>query len=320
MPTSMSSARVLGVPQQPRRDQVVVDDDVGAPHALQAVHGDEARIAGTGADQVNGRFHHRCVVSHAAHRGIQDSSPRPPGAVRRLPSPSSSARSDGPDTSARAARDPSGDTTMALIVSVSPRHRGQRPDRHLTTTSQSRYYSPFGHERGHCRLVADSPQHVEHRRVVRPRLDGHGALSGGGHDTARRARASRSGPRGPTGAGRPPPAPVRRSRRPGRACAAACPRSRASGRKTAPRDGPRQLRHAPHAAGADPWATVRALSPRRPRTARRLRRGSTSASTGFSRGSVARQRQPGGKRRRHVLAAVHGDVHRRLPAGPPRFP
>ena len=52
VPTSMSSARVPGVQQQPRRDEVIVDDHVRAAQALETVHGDEARVARAGADQM----------------------------------------------------------------------------------------------------------------------------------------------------------------------------------------------------------------------------------------------------------------------------
>jgi hypothetical protein len=52
----------LGAPprveQQPRRHQVVVDDDVGPLQAGEPVHGDEPRVAGTRADERNrGLFH-----------------------------------------------------------------------------------------------------------------------------------------------------------------------------------------------------------------------------------------------------------------------
>ena len=52
-----------------------------APQALQAVHGDEARVAGTGADQVDGRSHHRLQRSTAPALHLEPSriSVRPGG-------------------------------------------------------------------------------------------------------------------------------------------------------------------------------------------------------------------------------------------------
>ena len=45
------------MPEQPGVDEMVVDDDVGRRDALLPPHRDEARVAGTGANQIDDATH-----------------------------------------------------------------------------------------------------------------------------------------------------------------------------------------------------------------------------------------------------------------------
>ena len=305
---------VLGVPQQPGRDQAVVDDDVGAPHALQAVRGDEARIAGTGADQVDGWFDHLCVRLRRSSRSASRISPPPrPGAVRRLPCRVRALDRPG-QTPPRAPRGTRRATRRWPSSSASPPTpspaRRSASDIHppVEILQPVRPRAPSWPSRRRFPAALRAPG----RRPLEPRWPR--CLVPGLGDTARSARASRSGPRAPTDAGRPPPGPGRRSRRPGRACAGACPRSRAWGRSRA-RDGPRKLRARASRCPCQSWRTLRALSSAPAQDGVPAPARSTSASRGVLSWQRRGQRQPAGKRRRHVLAAVHGDVYRACEQG-----
>ena len=52
-PTSIFSASASRVAQQPRMHEMVVQHDVRLGEALQAANGDQARIAGARADQID---------------------------------------------------------------------------------------------------------------------------------------------------------------------------------------------------------------------------------------------------------------------------
>ena len=123
--------------------------------------------------------------------------------------------------------------------------------------------------------------------------------------------SSGSARRDPAAEAEPPqPAAASTARRTRRrpACAGACRRCRGSARNVAPGSTRRQLRDAADAARADRRRARRAR--RAPTRGRRPddAAGSTSASRGSSRGSVAAMSRPVGQHRRHVLGAVHREV------------
>ena len=74
------------------------------------------------------------------------------------------------------------------------------------------------------------------------------------------------------------------------------------------RDQHGELRHAAHAAGADPRRRAPDARTAASNVSSSAGSGSTSASRGSSRGSAAPHFQAGGQPRRHVLAAVHRQV------------
>ena len=206
-------ARVL---ERLRRDQAVVEDDVGRGDQLDRADGQQPRVAGPGADQVDG---HATRLPPSPRRASSS-----PGARRRA-SAARAPRRRLPGSSSATHAEPSGSPTKPRIVPSS------RVDSHGRVTSGAQYAhgGPLGLERAEGVCVMHRLHRRPHPLVVRPRLDGERALAGGGHEVerrrvARRARAARARPR------------RARSRRPRRrrACAAACRRCRAARRPRGP--------------------------------------------------------------------------------------
>ena len=66
IPTSISSAPWRAYFSRRDGNEMVVDDDVRGAEMVEAMDGDEARIAGPGANQIDGRMPHGWMPSTAA--------------------------------------------------------------------------------------------------------------------------------------------------------------------------------------------------------------------------------------------------------------
>ena len=222
-----------------------------------------------------------------------------------------SARSDGPRR--LRARRPGAVGRRRRSPSASACRRSSwriRPDRHLAPAPQVAIRQPVRPASAAIALASPiRPQHVEHA-ARRPPATSTAMMPcpGAGTHTSAGTSAEIRSLAGPAAAGRPRPAPARRSS-PGSSLRSRVSRLPRIGRNTRAREQPasaarRAARCSCRSVGDGPSAVTR-VGPGR---VRRLPRGSTSASRGSSRGSAARQRQPVGQHRRHVLAAVHGEV------------
>ena len=90
------------VPQRLRRDQAVVEDDVGRGDQLDRADGEQAGVARPGPDEVDG---------HASASACASSSPAPAASIRRA---SASPSASGSSSATHA--DPSGNPTKPRIV------------------------------------------------------------------------------------------------------------------------------------------------------------------------------------------------------------
>ena len=311
-----ASAAAAGAPDGRRRTTSA------AARQLQPAHGDETRIAGSGADDDR-----RMGVSASALLvDVLVENARVAPAVERAPPPArrprsrraAIARALGACAPDRASR------RRATTIAVHDRARSPSCDargRRAAAGSRRRAHRPARvRRRAPCRPPASLIDRAPAARAARrPRdLDGDDALARRGHAALERQRRRNARAEARAAAGLRRRAPARRSRR-RRACAAACRGCRGSAR-SAPPGTAGQLRHAPHAARAD---------------RRRLRRVAASAvatSPVGGRGGqderVARifARQHAGdveavrQDRRHVLALCTARSIVAVAAARPRFP
>ena len=94
------------------RDQAVVEDDVGGAEQLDRAHGEQARVAGPGADEVDDAGHRAAIASAARRR-----SAAPAASMRRASVSAASPSSIG--TSSTIHSEPSGSPAKPRIVTPS---------------------------------------------------------------------------------------------------------------------------------------------------------------------------------------------------------
>ena len=182
-PTSMSSAPRRAWSSSRGDDQMVVDDHVGPLQAGEPLHGDEARVPGTRADERNrGLFH-----DSRASGVIGGADPRQDVVCAAGQQPLRGLPSDGRGVRPRTFR---GCACRPAAVGRN-HHAGQRnpiagdgrvrADRHLTAAAEGRHDRALGVQGVQRVAVADLLHQGGRRRVVLADLDGHDPLAGGRH-------------------------------------------------------------------------------------------------------------------------------------------
>ena len=144
LPTSISSAPGRACLSSRGGTSVIVNDDVGAAQAFEAVHGDEAGIARAGADQIDGRILHGCMAFHgrrarAATSARISSAPRASSCSATRAARRRSGSRTEPVASARApSRAVQRNHDRRRCAPSSPATSRVRADRHLAPAAQSR--------------------------------------------------------------------------------------------------------------------------------------------------------------------------------------
>ena len=158
------------VPERARRDQAVVEDDVGGAEQLDRADGEEAGVAGAGADEEDG---------HAIASACASSSPAPAASIRRASSaPSSPCELVGHPR--RAVGQPDEPANRAVL----------RVDSHgcVTTGFQNAHGGPLGGQGGEGVRVMHARDRRPHTLVVRARLERQRPLPGRGDEVERLRR------------------------------------------------------------------------------------------------------------------------------------
>ena len=255
--------------QQPLGAEAVVDDDVGALQRVAARRGDQARVAGPGADQVDHPAHRRTWATTAA-------------ATR----PRSSGSSAGPSRSVRPPGPPVTPPAKAVILRRPPPASSQQgPHRPHAASPELGQERPLGAQARVGRRVVQrlGGRGRERRRRASASTARSPCPGAGVRDVHRRGAWSRPAT-ARAAAGRRRPAPARRPPR-ARACRAGCRRCPGSARSTG-RAGSR---------GAGPPAGGCPSRPGRPTgRASRPPAGPISTSRGSSRGGTATIASPSG--------------------------
>ena len=157
------------VPQRARRDQAVVEHDVGRAEQLDGAEGEEPGVAGPGAHE-----EHR--GAHAIASACASSSPAPAASIRRA--------SSSPSPPASSIGDPHGPVGQ----SHEPSNRAVlRVDSHGCVTSgfQDAHGGPLGRESGEGGRVMHGPHRPPHTLVIGPRLERERPLAGRGDEVQR---------------------------------------------------------------------------------------------------------------------------------------